>query len=235
MRKLRLGLAALSLAGLVAGQARAAEKDLKIGVVAAESGSFVSARNTIVAAAKLAAAKINGAGGIHVGNDTYMIKLYIRDNRTDPNVTVAAAQELINDIGVKAIWGTETRDFSIAMAKITGLGQVLQFSGNSSLGSALSTKSVTPGAWFHYAFQTEPQEWQRSGSTAKGALQLLTPMMAKPPTTSVVLVGNDATGDYLSSHYVKALEAQGCSTLMTCSGETSRSRARNPVPSARFV
>jgi branched-chain amino acid transport system substrate-binding protein len=211
MRKLRwgLGLAALSLAGLVAGRASAADKDLKIGVVAAESGSFVSAGNTIVAAAKLAAAKINGEGGIHVGNDTYMIKLYIRDNRTDPNVTVAAAQELVNDIGVKAIWGTETHDFSIAMAKITGPAQVLQFSGNSSLGSALNAQSVAPGGWLHYAFQTEPQEWQRSGSTAKGALQLLTPMMAKPPTNSVVLVGNDATGDYLSSHYVKALEADG--------------------------
>jgi len=89
--KLGLGIAALGLFGVLSPPSHAADKDLKIGVVAAESGSFVSAGNTIVAAAKLAATKINDAGGIKVGNDTYKIKLYIRDNRTDVNVTVAAA------------------------------------------------------------------------------------------------------------------------------------------------
>ena len=208
-RLLGLGIAALGLAGVLAGPACAEDQELKIGVIAAESGSFVSAGNTIVAAAKLASQKINDSGGIKVGDKTYKIKLYIRDNRTDVNVTVAAALELANDVGVKAIWGTETHDFSIAMAKITGPAKVLQFSGNSSLGSALDAKSVAPGGWLHYAFQTEPQEWQRSGSTAKGVLSLLKPLMATPPKHSVVLVGNDATGQYLSSHYVKALEADG--------------------------
>ncbi|HTI03360.1 MAG TPA: ABC transporter substrate-binding protein, partial [Acidisoma sp.] len=186
----------MGLLTVMAGSALAADQELKVGVVAAESGSFVSAGNTIVAAAKLAAEKINGGGGIKVGDKTYKIKLYIRDNRTDVNVTIAAAQELVNDIGVKAIWGTETHDFSIAMAKITGPANVLQFSGNSSLGSALDAKSVAPGGWLHYAFQTEPQEWQRSGSTAKGVLALLAPLMEKKPVHSVVLVGNDATGQY---------------------------------------
>src|SRR3981081_630225 len=82
---------------------RAQDEELKIGVVAAESGSFVSAGNTIVAAANLAAKQINDAGGIKVGGKTYKIKLYIRDNRTDVNVTIAAARELVDDIGVKAI------------------------------------------------------------------------------------------------------------------------------------
>ena len=204
-----IGAALVGAALTAGGPAWAADKDLKIGVIAAESGSFVSAGNTIVAAAKLAADKINGAGGIHVGSDTYKIKLFIRDNRTDVNVTIAAATELVNDIGVSAIWGTETHDFSIAMAKITGPAKVLQFSGNSSLGSALDAKSVAPDGWLHYTFQSEPQEWQRSGSTAKGALSLLTPMMSAKPVHSVVFVGNDATGQYLSSHYVKALEADG--------------------------
>ena len=201
---------ALVVACLVpATHAGAADRELKIGVVAAESGSFVSAGNTIVAAARLAAGKINADGGIPIGPDRYKIKLEIRDNRTDPNVTVASALELVNDIGVKAIWGTETHDFSIAMAKITGPADVLQFSGNSSLGSELTPASVAPGGAFHYAFQTEPPEWQRSGSTVKGVLSLLTPALATKPTFSVVFVGNDATGQYLSSHYVKALEAAG--------------------------
>ncbi|TIV90137.1 MAG: ABC transporter substrate-binding protein, partial [Mesorhizobium sp.] len=42
-----------------------------------------------------------------------------------------------------------------------------------------------------------------------GVLSLLTPQLKSPPKHSVVFVGNDATGQYLSSHYVKALEAEG--------------------------
>jgi branched-chain amino acid transport system substrate-binding protein len=207
--KLGAGVAALGLVGALLQPAFGADDELKIGVVAAESGSFVSAGNTIVAAAKLASQKINDSGGIKVGGKVYKINLDVRDNRTDVNVTIASAQELVNDVGVKAIWGTETHDYSIAMTKITGPAKVLQFSGNSSLGSALNAQSVAPGGPLHYTFQTEPQEWQRSGSTAKGALALLSPMMSKKPKLSVVFVGNDATGQYLSSHYVKALEGDG--------------------------
>ncbi|RWD71099.1 MAG: ABC transporter substrate-binding protein [Mesorhizobium sp.] len=209
MRQLGLGLA-MAAAGLaMALQTARADEELPIGVIAAQSGSFVSAGNTIVGAANLAAQQINEAGGIKVGDKTYKIKLYIRDNRTDVNVTIAAARELVNDIGVKAIWGTETHDFSVSMAKITGPAKVLQFSGNSSLGAVLDDKAVAEDGWLHYTFQSEPQEWQRSGSTAKGVLSLLTPQLKSPPKHSVVFVGNDATGQYLSSHYVKALEAEG--------------------------
>ena len=124
-------------------------------------------------------------------------------------MTIASALELVNDVGVRAIWGTETHDFSIAMAKITGAAKVLQFSGNSSLGSALTQESVAPGGRLHYAFQTEPPELQRSGSTAEGVMSLLAPALPQKPKLSVVFVANDATGQYLSSHYVKALEAKG--------------------------
>lgn len=211
MSKLKLGagIAALGLVCAVLRPALGADDELKIGVIAAESGSFVSAGATIAAAAKLASKKINDQGGIKVGGKTYKINLDVRDNRTDVNVTIASAQELVNDVGVKAIWGTETHDYSIAMTKITGPAKVLQFSGNSSLGSALNAASVAPGGPLHYTFQTEPQEWQRSGSTAKGVLSLLGPMMSRKPKLSVVFVGNDSTGQYLSSHYVKALEGAG--------------------------
>jgi len=201
------GLAATSVAGR-------AEDVIKIGVVAAESGSFVSAGNTIPAAARLAAKEINDAGGVTVGGKTYKIQLEIRDDRTNIDTAIAAARELVDDVGVKAIFGTESHDFSIAMAKITGPAKVLQFTGNSSLGSGLTDASVAPGGPDHYVFQTEPQEFQRSGSTAKGVLSLLTPLLPHPPKTSVVFVANDLAGQYLSSHYVKALEADGQKTSL---------------------
>ena len=47
-----------------------ADEELKIGVVAAESGSFVSAGNTIVAAANLAQKQINEAGGLNFTSAT---------------------------------------------------------------------------------------------------------------------------------------------------------------------
>ena len=183
--------------------------ELKIGVVAAESGSFVSAGNTIVAAAKLATQQINDAGGIKIGNRDLQNKTLHsrqshrceRDDRGRSRVGRRYRRQ--SDLGQK------NHDFSVSMAKITGAEKVIQFSGNSSLGAVLDDKSVAPGGWLHYTFQSEPQEWQRSGSTAKGVLALLTPLLAHPPKHSVVFVGNDATGQYLSSHYVKALEAEG--------------------------
>src|SRR5262245_53043237 len=108
-----------------------------------------------------------------------------------------------------AIFGTESHDFSIAMTKITGPAKVLQFTGNSTLGQYLTDAAVAPGGANHYVFQTEPQEFQRSGSTAKGVLALLTPLIGHQPKNSVVFVANDVAGQYLSSHYVKALEANG--------------------------
>ena len=211
MKYMRLGLpiAAALLVGLSAQGARAEDNEIKIGVVAAESGSFVSAGNTIVAAVKLATQQINDAGGVKIGDKTYKIKPYYRDNRTNVDVAIAAARELVSDVGVTAIWGTETHDFSVSMAKITGAAKVIQFSGNSSLGAVLTDDAVAKGGWLHYTFQSEPQEWQRSGSTVRGVLSLLTPAVGHPLTHSVVFVGNDATGQYLSSHYVKALEANG--------------------------
>jgi hypothetical protein len=120
---------------------------------------------------------------IKIGGKTYKIQLEERDDRASIGTVIAAARELVNDVGVQAILGTESHDFSIAMTKITGPAKVLQFTGNSTLGQFLTKAAVAPGGANHYVFQTEPQEFQRSGSTA-----------------------NDVAGRYLSSHYVRALE-----------------------------
>ena len=203
---LLIALAALPFAADAWAQS---EDVIKIGVVAAESGAFVSAGNTIPAAARLAVQEINDAGGAKIGGKTYKVQLEVRDDRTNIDTAIAAARELVNDVGVSAIFGTESHDFSIAMTKITGPAKVLQFTGNSSLGGVLDDQSVAPDGPNHYVFQTEPQEFQRSGSTAQGVLSLLTPLMDKKPQRSVVFVANDLGGQYLSKHYVLALKALG--------------------------
>jgi ABC-type branched-subunit amino acid transport system substrate-binding protein len=98
------------------------------------------------------------------------------------------------------------------MTKITNPAKVLQFTGNSSLGCCLTADSTKPDGPLHYTFQTEPQEFQRSGSTAKGVITLLTEALGHKPNTSAVFVQDDAGGQYLSSHYELALKAEGQKT-----------------------
>jgi branched-chain amino acid transport system substrate-binding protein len=206
----RASLCVVAAAALFGAGSARADDVVKIGVNAALTGSFVSAGNTVHNAVKLAVKQINDAGGFVVNGKRYKLEPYYRDDRTDINTAIANARELVDDIQVKAIWGTETHDFSIAMTKITNPAKVIQFTGNSTLGGFLMKDDATkPGGPLHYTFQTEPQEFQRSGSTAKGVLTLLEPMLGYKPNTSVVLVQDDAGGQYLSSHYVQALKANG--------------------------
>ena len=128
----------IAATALVAATGAYAEDTVKIGVNAALTGTFVSAGNTIHNAVKLAVKQINDAGGFVVNGKTYKLEPYYRDNRTDVNTAIANARELVDDIGVKAIWGTESHDFSIAMTKITNPAKVIQFTGNSSLGCCLN-------------------------------------------------------------------------------------------------
>jgi len=196
-------------AGALAGPAMAADDTVKIGVVAAESGSFVSAGHTLPAGVSLAVKEINDAGGVKVGDKTYKVELVRRDDRTDIGTAVAATQELVRDVGVKAIFGSESHDFTLAMAKITQPAKILHFAGNSTLDTILTDASVAPGGEDHYLFQSEPREFQRSGSTARGVLGLLQPLVDHPIKRSVIIAGNDATGQFLSSYYIKALKAEG--------------------------
>lgn len=195
--------------GLLAVAPAQAQETVKIGVVAAESGSFVSAGHTLPAGVGLAVAEINAEGGINVGGTQYTIELLTRDDRTDISTAIAATQELVRDEEVAAIFGSESHDFTLAMANITQPAKVLHFAGNSTLAQVLSPETVAAGGTNHYLFQSEPQEFQRSGSTARGVLELLEPMVGHPLETSVIIVGNDATGQFLTSFYAEALRAEG--------------------------
>jgi hypothetical protein len=164
-----------AVAQFVASGAAAEDNRVKIGVNAALTGSFVSAGNTIHNAVKLAVKQINDAGGFVVNGKTYKLEPSYREDRTDVNTAIANARELVDD-------------FSIAMTKITNPAKVLQFTGNSSLGCCLNADSTEPDGPLHYTFQTEPQEFQRSGSTAKEVIRLLTDAVGRKPNTSVVFV-----------------------------------------------
>ncbi|CAG4904010.1 branched-chain amino acid ABC transporter substrate-binding protein [Paraburkholderia gardini] len=92
-------LAALAvLAGIVPGSAQS--QTIKIGVPAPLSGSSANAGIDIVNGAKLAAARINAAGGV-LGKQ---IELVPEDDACDAQTAVQAAQKLV-DAGVVAVAG----------------------------------------------------------------------------------------------------------------------------------
>ncbi|MEM5327183.1 branched-chain amino acid ABC transporter substrate-binding protein [Paraburkholderia sp. JHI2823] len=93
-----LALAILSLAALVPGLGQA--QTIKIGVPVPLSGSSAAAGTDIVNGAKLAAAKINAAGGV-LGKQ---IELVPEDDACDAQTAVQAAQKLV-DAGVVAVAG----------------------------------------------------------------------------------------------------------------------------------
>ena len=87
---LKLAASAAFCLGAFAHPAFAEDNIVKIGVVAAESGSFVSAGHTLPAGVGLAVKQINDAGGFKVGGKTYKLEMVKRDDRTDISTAIAA-------------------------------------------------------------------------------------------------------------------------------------------------
>jgi ABC-type branched-subunit amino acid transport system substrate-binding protein len=125
-------LVALVLAlGLAPGVARSQGGTIKIGVPVPLSGSSANAGQDILNGAKLAAAKINAAGGV-LGKQ---IELIPEDDACDAQTAVQAAQKLL-DAGVAAVAGGYCS--SAALPELTafhraGIPYVLDASTNSQL------------------------------------------------------------------------------------------------------
>ena len=191
---------------------------IDIGVVAPESGDAEVFGHTYAAAARLVEHEINTGdeyciskgicepgGGILVDGTLYKLTLHIRDDRSDINGSVAAVQELVRDVGINFCFCGTPHDFAVAGSKVTQPAGVMHFSGSSSLEELLTLEATAVGGENHYLFQTETREWQRSGSVAKGVIDLIDPNS----DTSVILMLNNATGQFLAAFYKRALEANG--------------------------
>ena len=192
---------------------------VKIGVIAPNAGIYEAFGHTYHTASSLVEDEVNNGrdycvnvvklcepgGGILVGDTLYKLEFHKRDDRSDINAAVAAAQELVRDVGVKFCFCGTPHDFAIAISKIVNPAKVIMFSGSSTLEEQLSSERTKLGGPEHYTFQSETREWQRSGSVAKGAIELIDPNSK----ISVILIQNDATGQFLSDFYKRALESEG--------------------------
>ena len=94
--------AMLALAG---GAVTAAEKTLDIGVSDALTGGAAVYGLPQANAVQMAAEEINAAGGIKVGEDTYMLNVIAYDDKANPTEATNAVRKLIDRDGVKFILG----------------------------------------------------------------------------------------------------------------------------------
>ena len=72
--------------------------------------------------------EINDAGGFKVGDTTYTLKLEERDDRSDGSAAVAGTLELVNDVGVKYLFGPTVSALANQAQEITTENGVLEIS-----------------------------------------------------------------------------------------------------------
>lgn len=96
------GLAAVT-ALLVTGCDKKGGKEIRVGVVHAQSGMFASFGQGGVYGIQAAVEDINKQGGVQVGDQKMPIKLVVVDNESDPNKAGSLAESLINQDNVSFI------------------------------------------------------------------------------------------------------------------------------------
>jgi branched-chain amino acid transport system substrate-binding protein len=101
---LKTGAAGVALAGATAPKLSfGAEKTVKIGFLAPLTGEVAAWGLPGLYGCEIWAEKVNAAGGIQVGGDSYKVELVSYDNEYAPDKARTGAQKLINEDGVKFI------------------------------------------------------------------------------------------------------------------------------------
>ena len=188
-----------------------AEDDtVKIGVVAAESGSFVSAGHTLPAGVSLAVKQINDAGGIKVGGKTYKIELV--KPRRPHRYRAPPSPPRRNWCATSRCRRSSARNRTTSRwpwPRSPSRPRSSISPATRTLGKILTTRRSRRAARPTTCSSPSRRSSSAPASTARGVLSLLEPLLGFKPKKSVMIVGNDATGQFLSSYYFKALKAEG--------------------------
>ncbi|MDP2853503.1 MAG: ABC transporter substrate-binding protein [Smithellaceae bacterium] len=98
---------------------------IKIGVIAELTGDIPAVGASCKNAAEMAAAEINDAGGIQLGDKKYPVKLIIEDNTGKADQSASSAQKLITQNKVVAIVGPNASRYALPAAEIAESGKVV--------------------------------------------------------------------------------------------------------------
>jgi branched-chain amino acid transport system substrate-binding protein len=101
---------------------------VRIGVVDSLTGSFASIGQPPTAALRLAAREINERGGFIVNGTTYRFDVTEADNRSLALENSAAMSKLVDEAGIRFIFGPTQSPFAVQAAAVTVPARVLHFS-----------------------------------------------------------------------------------------------------------
>ncbi len=87
------------------GATQGATKTLKVGMVMPLSGPISIVGVGLTRAIELYFDKVNEAGGLQIGGDTYKLQLIGEDSKLDPSVAATAAKKLIHKDGAQFLFG----------------------------------------------------------------------------------------------------------------------------------
>lgn len=118
LRDVTFGAAAAAIVLGVSAPVSAQQKTLKIGVLGVMSGPAASWGLVNRYCAEAAAQMINEAGGFDIGGDKYKIEIISIDDRNDPKVSVAGAERLVYQEGVKYIIGPNVDTTAAAIVPV---------------------------------------------------------------------------------------------------------------------
>lgn len=201
---LLVGLALPSAQAQAPAPATATGEPIKIGIMAALSGSISVYGIYLADGVKMAAKEVNDQGGLLVKGVRHPIQIIERDTRSDVNTSVAVATSLVRDQGVKYIIGPAT-GYEIASAmEITQRAKVIHMSAAAVLQTVLTKESVQPGANKSHLFMLQTPSPKREILTVKMSMKYL-----GNPMRQAVMISNDSNGDFIGKNIEGAMQQSG--------------------------
>lgn len=199
MRKKRVVTAAIIVAALLSmalagcgGGGESATKTLIYANEAPFSGPYAAWGLMAQPSCEIAAEDVNAAGGIKVGNDTYMLEIKKYDNAMDPTVAATVTRKAISDDGVKYI-GMISTDEAGAVNELCNSKKVALFA------MAPARKLIGPD--HPYTFQT----YYEIGEAEEVMLQYLE--KEQPNVKRIAVIAPDDTRGHISGEDFKEIAA----------------------------
>jgi branched-chain amino acid transport system substrate-binding protein len=142
------GLSAVLVAAAVAmSSGSAMAKDIVLGASVQLTGPVANTGRYYRDAYQLAVDKINAAGGVKVGNETYKLSLKLYDNQSDVNLSVRQYTQLISRDKVNFLLGPFASNFALADSAVSEKYQIPMVQGGGASDQIFARK-------FKYIFGT---------------------------------------------------------------------------------
>ena len=173
-----------------------AAETLKLGVVGGMTGGGAAWGLAIDGGVRVAVEEMNAAGGLKVGDETYMFEVVSYDDRYKAAEAVTATNRLIDQDGVKFIFGP------IGSASVLAMKPITEETGTILLSNSYSNEVLTAGT--KYLFRVLPTQKEYVGEMV-GWLKENRPDVNR----IAILSPNDATGWATQELQTGAYESHG--------------------------